>query len=242
MKVVCVYKSGGDYDARYVENLAQAVHRYIHCNFDFVCLTDRPREVENVADVIELQHDLPGWWSKIELFNPKILYDDVILYFDLDVLLMKDLDDLVDVANASFYPLFLRSADLVGKSKDWPSTSIMSWKGQMMEEVYKKFFRIGPEKVVEELQDNTFRAGQRTDQGFVRTVINPPEKFQDLLPGGYILYKRNYLRYPSRIKRAHILNWTGKPRFHNMDRSKEMYEFINLWDNQEQWKLNDHQY
>lgn len=231
MKIVCIYKSGGDYDWRYVAAMNTGLHEHCPDDFDFYCLTDKPDEVSEYANIVELKHDLPGWWSKIELFNPELFYDDIVIYMDLDVLILKDISNLVRAAKNSFYPVTLRSRDPYGEQKDWPSSSIMSWKGRNMNEVYNVFFQKGKDKVIEETKKNISRAGQRTDQGFIRTVINP-DKFQDVLPEGYVIYKLDYNRYPAAFKKAHILNWTGKPRFHAMSGA---YEHIRLiWESRYQ--------
>lgn len=233
MKIACVYKSGGDFDARYVQALGACLHRHVDEEFEFICLTDRPKEVERFVHVIELQHDLPGWWSKIELFNPKVLEDDYVLYFDLDVIVLKSLYEMLKVVKKSFYPIMLRSRDAEGELNDWPSSSIMAWQGHNMDEVYQEFFRRG--NVIETAGENISRAGQRTDQGFIRTVVNP-DKFQDYLPKGYVIFKMDYLRNPSLYDQATVLNWTGKPRFHTMDNKylkiKSLWDSGCLWNNQ----------
>jgi hypothetical protein len=214
MIVICVYKSGGDFTAEHVSALRAGLDRYMPCSFSFWCLTDRPFEVMDVADkVIQLGHDLPGWWSKIELFRPIYDVGQTVIYFDLDVMVLKPLDDFINVVTTSG-PTMLRSADSIGKANDWPSSSIMSWRGNELMEIYTRFFEIG--NVIELSQSNPSYAGQRTDQGFIRTIVNP-KKFQDYLPPHYILYKVEYLSNPILFESASILNWTGRPRFQNMN-------------------------
>lgn len=187
--------------------------------------TDKVHEAVGVADtIIELKHNLPGWWSKIELFRPVYSRGSTIVYFDLDVLLLKNIDRFIDLITTK-HPLMLRSADQVGKEKDWPSSSIMSWQGNELQDIYTKFLKIG--NVVEASRQKISRAGQQTDQGFIRTICNP-KKLQDYLPDGYILYKKEYLENPNLFNHARILNWTGAPRFQFMNYTlrhiKELWE------------------
>lgn len=222
---VCVYKSGGDFGPEHVEALRHQLKQHITIPFRFWCLTDKPVDVQNIADtVVELKHNLPGWWSKIELFRPIYERNTMIVYFDLDVLLLKNIDRFIETVMQR-HPMMLRSADRVGKANDWPSSSIMTWKGNELEEIYTKFIELG--NVIEESIHNTARAGQQGDQGFIRGICNP-SKLQDYLPDNYILYKIDYLQDPTLFEQARILNWTGKPRFQFMNYTfrhiKEVWE------------------
>lgn len=224
MRVVTVYKSGGDFDVHYVIAMHNALKMYMPCPYEFVVLTDKPQEVNQFATSILLTHDLPKWWSKIELFNPDHFYNndmDVTLYFDLDVLLLKNISALIRVCKSYTSPLMLLSSDKIGSKKDWPSSSIMSWKGSQMNAIYTKFFELG--NVIEQSKSKISRAGQQTDQGFIRTIIDP-SKFQHFLPNKYIVFKYpDYMENPKLIDTATILNWTGKPRFRSMGKLPDKY-------------------
>ncbi|KKL89028.1 hypothetical protein LCGC14_1918760, partial [marine sediment metagenome] len=143
--------------------------------------------------VIKLKHNWPGWWSKIELFRPDLSSDNTTIYFDLDVLILKDISEFSRICRRASMPLMLRSCDRVGEANDWPSSSIMSWMGKCMNRVYYEFIK-DSEEAIKRIRKGTSRAGQRTDQGFIRQVINP-RKFQDLLPKDYIMFKMQYLNF-----------------------------------------------
>jgi hypothetical protein len=229
MNFVCVYKSGGDYDVRYVRALLAAIT--VNCNFpfSFFCLTDRFEEIDPFTTAIRLEHDLPGWWSKLELFNPNHIFNtngDPVLFFDLDVLILKNIDDLCHMCFQITKPMMLRSADSQGEKQDWPSSSIMSWKGSSMSKVYEALLAKGIQEIIEEVSTNTSRAGQQTDQGFIRTIVNP-QKFQDHLPKDFLCFKIHYLKDLSLLEKISILNWTGQPRFHLM--KKEYYSIKSKW-------------
>lgn len=231
MKIVCVYKSGGDFDVRYVRALKAALTKFCPVPFDLYCLTDLSYEVEAYAKAIPLRHDWPGWWSKLELFNPELPFNqdnDSVLYFDLDVLILRDIFKLISLCKGITCPMMLRSSDTVGEASDWPSSSIMAWRGDMMSKVYSQVIKRGIEDVVFTSYKNIKRAGQRTDQGFIRTIIDP-NKFQDFLPRGYIAFKYpHFTQNPRILETATILNWTGKPRFSKMPKAYDQIKMI--WD------------
>jgi len=88
--VICVLKSGGIYDSSWVEKLKNGVKRNLARPHRFVCLSD----VDVPCERIPLQHDWPGWWSKIELFRPEVISGDT-LYLDLDTAITGDLEPFV---------------------------------------------------------------------------------------------------------------------------------------------------
>lgn len=60
------------------------------------CLTDMADEITaEGVNCIELQHGWPGWWSKMELFRPDIDVPDM-LYFDLDTMILGDIEPLLE--------------------------------------------------------------------------------------------------------------------------------------------------
>lgn len=87
LKIICVMKSGGDYDSDDVQNLANHVKKAFKCDYDFICYSD----TSSIATE-PLQHDLPGWWSKLEIFRET----GPCIYFDLDVYMPGDLTPLAD--------------------------------------------------------------------------------------------------------------------------------------------------
>jgi len=87
LKVVCVCRSGAEYNAEWVRKLKDAVARDLTLPYEFVCLSD----IE-VPNRVPLRHRWPGWWSKIELFS---YVDGPALYLDLDTVVTGNIDHLV---------------------------------------------------------------------------------------------------------------------------------------------------
>ena len=87
--VVCVLRSGGVYTADWVIKLKRNVDRFSY-GHRFVCLSDVA--VPGV-DTIKLEHDWPGWWSKMEMFKPGLL-PGRNLYLDLDTVITANIEHL----------------------------------------------------------------------------------------------------------------------------------------------------
>jgi hypothetical protein len=97
--VACVWvEANVPFGLEYVDKLRSMVRRRIPYSHRFVCLTDRPRHCESVGvEPIRIERPVarPGWWSKIELFNPAHGLAGECLYLDLDVLLVADITPIL---------------------------------------------------------------------------------------------------------------------------------------------------
>ncbi len=138
MITVCsVYRSGGEYDVRYVRRLAAGVRRHLHMPHQFACLTDRIAEVCGpdglVHKVSPLRHlDWPGWWAKLEMFR----LSGPVLYLDLDTVVTGDITPLA--AELVRDPeCFIMLRDFYVKRY---ASGIVGWGGDRLD-VYSAFVR-----------------------------------------------------------------------------------------------------
>jgi len=162
--VACVLRSGGIYTPEWVKKLRDGVARHMTRPHRFVCLSD----VDVPCERIPLKTDWPGWWSKIELFRPR-LFEGPVLYLDLDCIITGPLDGLPRRLQG-----FTMCKDFLGKGCN---SSVMSWWGdyqhlpEMMNEEpglrqrYKRTpdGRIGDQAFIEDHADedlDTFPEGQ----------------------------------------------------------------------------------
>jgi hypothetical protein len=105
LTVCCVWVKGAyPYTAEYVVRLERMARRFIHQPFRFVCLTDQPTAIPTIETVTIATPGDPvpaptrGIWSKVELFNPFHFWNrhgDRVLFLDLDVLVVADIDAIV---------------------------------------------------------------------------------------------------------------------------------------------------
>ncbi len=95
--VVCVLRGGGEYTPDHVRALYQGVRQWwprALRPLRFVALTDTPIEQTGVEER-PLRNTYRGWWAKMDLFAAA--QDDLgdILYFDLDTMIVGDLEQIV---------------------------------------------------------------------------------------------------------------------------------------------------
>ena len=171
MNVVCVLKSKDSsiYDAEWVYKLKRAVERNLTIPYRFICFSDIALDCE----YIELEENFNGWWNKVQLFNPDFFLGET-LYFDLDVVITKPIDDLIKNLRNSTANLFM-CKEPIGVS----NSSIMYWKDSVenLYLTYKKDPNFYHEKYK--------IAPLIGDQAFISEHCTH-EHIESILPNGYI--------------------------------------------------------
>lgn len=211
--VVCVLKSGGDYTGEYVINLRKNVFNNLKYSVEFRCLTD----VENLNipknEIIQLQDDLPGWWSKLELFKKGLFEkDSQILYFDLDTVIVGSVDYMFDDFKSGFYML-------EGFASHSPYASGIMLFNSDMSFIYDYFVKIVNNKNIMYKKDKKALKG---DQSFICETY---KKIKGKLPfkikrdGKILSYKKDGLNQEitsKKLENVSVVCFHGKPRPHEI--------------------------
>ena len=197
--IACVLRSGGIYTPEWVHRLKRGIERHASAPPRFVCLSDV--DVPGV-EVLPLREGWPGWWSKIELFRPRLLTEPT-LYLDLDVVIVGDIAPLLSACDR-FTMMHER-----GKP-DYFNSSAMAWEGDMGH-VFEAFRR-DPAGHMERFRRHP-RIG---DQAFISDLLvregRAPRTFRRVL--GYdaiVSYKRDRCE-SGPPPRACIVNFHGRPK------------------------------
>ena len=96
--IVCL-KYGTKYDAAYVNNLYNMVKRNCTLDYEFVCFTENTTGIneeirtEPIPNIPNMKGAI-GWWYKPMFFNKKFPLRGTLLYFDLDVIVFRNIDNL----------------------------------------------------------------------------------------------------------------------------------------------------
>lgn len=168
--VTCVLKSGGDFRPEHVAALKRGVKKHLTVPHLFCEMTDGP-------GCVGLLHNLPGWWSKMELFRPNV-FDGPVLYFDLDTVIVRSIDAL-----AKYSGQFAMLADFYEPSRF--QTGIMAWTpGPHTDYLWERFI-VDPARTIKRF---------RGDANYLRAIVEPrPDVLQDLFPRQIVSYKRDVL-------------------------------------------------
>lgn len=126
--LVTVLRSGGRYDARWVERLARGARRFAPAFGRIACLTDADLDLPGV-ETVPLAHDWPAWWSKLEAFRPGLFCATTVLC-DLDTVFAGD-------ASALAEPGFAAMEDHFHKGR--LSSALLRWSGDELGSVYERF-------------------------------------------------------------------------------------------------------
>jgi hypothetical protein len=206
LNIVCV-KHGSLYGADYVNRLYAMVARNLTAGHEgrFICFTDDDAGIRQEIHCRPLPKGILGWWNKLALFAPgEFERHDRILYFDLDTVMVGDLDEI-----ARYDGEFAILRDFY-REDGWQS-SVMAWKSGFGAEIWQRWNREGrPE-------------ADGGDQEWIEHVFKnkwpviQPEILQDLYPGKFVSYKRDCIPYPP--EGASVVVFHGEPKPHDCGRS-----------------------
>ena len=177
--ILCVLKSGGDFSVRDVIKLKIMLGKNITIPYVFYCLTDM--DPMGAFNEIPLRHGYKGWWSKLELFRPLLTAVDRIFYFDLDTVIVSNIDAMLlqDKDFIALKPFNPYNAGIKG----YMASGIMGWKNNgLYDFLYKDFDYKQHHKQF--LGDQDYLSYKFKENGMVA------EYWQDLVDGVYS-YKRH---------------------------------------------------
>ena len=180
--IVCVLKTGVwrnrhmrvEYGPDHVRWLRDQFPRFVGTAYRFVCMSDI--QIPGV-DVIPLRDDLPGWWSKLEMFRE---FDDVF-YVDLDTVIVGDITRMVKYRHRL---TVLRN--LSSKQPGRIGSGVMAWRGDYSH-LYHEFMADPQRHMAECVTPERWG-----DQGFIQHAQRDRggwDHFQDLWPGRIKSYK-----------------------------------------------------
>lgn len=193
MVTICaVLKSGGDYTPEYVARLRAGVKQHCTIPHKFICFTDIPDQVE-ADEVIPLQRNWHGWWSKLEIFR---VVAGSVVYFDLDTVITGSIDEFV-----SYPHQFTMLSNLDGRGG--LASGVLAFNGD-----YRYLYH-GFDMSMADDYKTPRRWG---DQGFLAEKIKvTPERAQDICPAMFASYKWGTIEQK---QTAAVVIYHGLPRPH----------------------------
>jgi len=86
------------YNSEYVKKLYNGVKRNLTVPFTFYCFTNKPDEISDLnidCKIVDIsKYNLPGWYSKLIIYNPELITGPT-LYLDLDSVILSNIDGFV---------------------------------------------------------------------------------------------------------------------------------------------------
>ena len=137
--VVCV-KWGNKYVSKYANILYSMVKRHTTLPFEFHCITDNAEGLDTgIKTIMFPGHPwIKTWWSKLWMFSPEMPLEGNILFFDLDVVIHNNIDQLFKHNPGKF--MIIRDFNRC-RVKDWKqsNSSCMRWEAGTMNHLYTDF-------------------------------------------------------------------------------------------------------
>jgi len=191
LTVACV-RTGTKYGPEYVDRLRAMVERNLKVPHRFVCLTDQRDLPQGVERFDVSGFKLPGWWSKMLLFDPDVRGDDTggLIYFDLDTVIVGDITPLAKIeSDFAICANFTRANNV----KTWPcryGSCVMTFAPGFGGDVFEAFWWN---------QASLMRsAGNKGDQYVIEKLIPKATILQMVLPPGFFLHWRQFGEHPSK--------------------------------------------
>lgn len=136
--ILCV-RFGQKYSRDYVIKLRNMIERNTSVPYQLFCLTDDPTPIDGVKLIVQKNAGYAkGWWHKVHMFDPSLPILGRILYMDLDVVICKNIDKLINIHNNDFLGIrdFNRKFQPTWK---YLNSSVMSWVHGTQKHIYDHF-------------------------------------------------------------------------------------------------------
>ena len=126
MTDVCVVNWGTKYSTDYTVKLYNMVKRNTTKDFKFYVLTDDTDRYNQYDHINALHLDTTdqGWWCKMQMFNKGVLPDGEYLYFDLDVVIVDNIDCFFEHESFGITRDFIRPDDGLLLGKEYNSSAL----------------------------------------------------------------------------------------------------------------------
>ncbi len=209
--VICV-KWGDKYPAAYVNMLHDMVKRNLSGAYRFVCLTDDAQGIHPAVECFPIPFVHPEWsgreggWRKLATFD-RVLYDlrGTALFLDLDVVIVRPIDDLFAIEGA-----FLIAHDRRLASRGISNSS-----------VYR--FELGAHpSILDEFRSNPagVTSRYRNEQAYLSARMRETGCLREWPRGWCVSFKYNclpawplnYLRTPACPPDARVIFFHGNPK------------------------------
>ena len=156
---------------------------------DFFVFTDHIKMQKMLEGDIKVlpfaEHDLQGWWNKMQLFHPRTPLPGTTLYMDLDVVITENIDCFFTYKPES---IFVGMNDFNPTTGGWNS-SIMRFKNQKLHgKLWHKFMDDRPNLL------RRFAGDQNLISDFIKGTPGC-ESFPDSWTQSYKWYDRSGTRY-----------------------------------------------
>ena len=198
--IACVFKTGGDFKITDVARLKTMVDKHVTVPYNFYCLTDYKNVIG--CNVIQLNYGYHGWWSKIELFRVNLFQEERVLYFDLDTVIVENIDDIVQ---QDYGFIGLRPFNPIkAKMPNYTASGMLGFRNTGLSFIHDEFLY------------QRYSKKYHGDQDYISDILlDKSVKFvywQDIVSGIYSYKRHIYNNNLALFVDARVICFHGKPR------------------------------
>lgn len=127
LNILCL-KYGDKYSPDYVNKLYNMVQRHLTVPHRFICFTEDSTGINPAIEIFPLPaiNDIKGWWWKTYLFKADHFpAGQTNLFFDLDIVLVNNIDNLLDFMPGHF--VGLQDPNKIFQRPIKLNSSVMRW-------------------------------------------------------------------------------------------------------------------
>ncbi len=204
---IITLKHGTKYGAVYVNNMYNMIRRNITMPFRFYCVTDDHTDLRKEITVIKLPEDddIKGWWWKPYLFKTGLFKDGVNFYIDLDMVIIKNIDDFMTYKPGKFLGLrnylYLRESHEGHRSL---ASGIMRWENNTYNMIWERLTR-----------DKHLIKSFDGDQDYIWAYHKDNI---DFFPDDYTMsYKWDHIKDYKILPNTKVIVFHGEPRPHQVN-------------------------
>lgn len=136
--VLCV-RFGNKYGREYVERLRNMVARHLTVPYEFACLTDDQHPIAGVRTIYQKNSGYQkGWWHKVHMFDPSLPLKGRILFFDLDVVIHNNINNLATYSPTAFVGIHDFNRKFYASWR-YLNSSVLAWNHGSQKEIWEKF-------------------------------------------------------------------------------------------------------
>lgn len=201
---IITVKQGNRYGHEYVNKMYNMVRRNITFPFRFHCITDDHTGIRDNIRVISLPEDMPfsGWWVKPYMFKTGLFKHGINLYFDLDLVIVRNIDKLITYMPGSFVGArdyaYTRRPDFYNLA-----SGIMRWVNGSYNMIWTRLER-----------DQNISRNFAGDQEYIYHYHKKDIKFY---PEDYAISYRWQYEEGKKTEQTCVLDFHGRPKPHEVD-------------------------
>lgn len=179
---ICAVNWGTKYGVEYTLRLYNMVKRNTTKDFNFYVLTDVVDRYAKYPYItpVEIDTDLIGWWNKLLMFKDGVLPKGKYLYFDLDVVIVDNIDDLFKWSGFGITRDFIRPNDGLLPGPEYNS-SILSFDNRTTNGIWQHY--INNKKLWHDYQKQIHFFG---DQNLISHYVNSYPDYLNVFPDSWI--------------------------------------------------------